>query len=124
MTDFHETFIHDNQQTEQYYYAETLLTDRNNQNNAQDIIPEAETDHFLNGIGIFIRSDGSVYQGEWKNDLKDGYGEFEWPEGSVYKGTWKNDIMFGEGIYINKFGIEFRGLWFEFKFISKTIEAI
>ena len=44
----------------------------------------------MEGKGIFKWPDGRVYEGEYKNDKKDGYGEFEWADGRKYKGYWKN----------------------------------
>ncbi len=33
---------------------------------------------------IFL--DGDVYEGNWKENLRDGYGTFKWFNGSVYEG--------------------------------------
>ena len=35
-------------------------------------------------------ADGRRYEGQYKDDKKDGYGIFEWGEGKKYKGQWKN----------------------------------
>ncbi|CDW80897.1 morn repeat protein [Stylonychia lemnae] len=119
-TEMNESLFDERQVTEeQYHYAESIATERQH---IQDIIPQE--DHILNGMGIYISHDGTIYQGEWKNDQKDGYGEFEWPEGSSYKGNWKNDIMFGDGVYTNKHGLEFRGIWCDYKLVSKVLEAV
>ena len=32
---------------------------------------------------------GAVYDGEWKNNLMDGYGKYEWPDGKKYEGEFK-----------------------------------
>ena len=36
-------------------------------------------------------SDGSVYEGEWKNDERDGIGILYESDGSKYEGEWSND---------------------------------
>ena len=46
---------------------------------------------FLNGKGIYIWSDGTSYNGDWRNNGRFGYGVYEWPEGSKYEGFWEND---------------------------------
>lgn len=32
---------------------------------------------------------GAVYEGEWIDDMRDGYGKQEWPDGSKYEGNWR-----------------------------------
>ena len=43
------------------------------------------------GTGTMIYEDGSIYDGEWLNDLRHGPGRYTWPNGIVYNGEWKND---------------------------------
>ena len=47
--------------------------------------------------GTMIYEDGSVYDGEWLNDLRHGPGRCTWPNGIVYNGEWKNDKQDGKG---------------------------
>ena len=42
-------------------------------------------------IGIFYYKNGSKYNGEWKNDKKEGKGIFYWNDGAKYDGEWKDD---------------------------------
>jgi len=49
-----------------------------------------------NGKGKFIRTDGAVYIGEWKNGKRDGYGE-EDSTTSNYKGFYKENFWNGKG---------------------------
>lgn len=43
-----------------------------------------------NGKGLFLWPDGRKYDGEYKDDLKDGYGMFSSKDGNTYyKGQWK-----------------------------------
>ena len=51
----------------------------------------------MNGKGVFIWADGRKYEGEYKNDKKEGFGEFEWVNGKKYRGYWKNGKQDGEG---------------------------
>jgi hypothetical protein len=38
-----------------------------------------------------------VYDGEWKDGLKNGRGKNTFPDGSVYDGEWKDDKQNGRG---------------------------
>ena len=40
----------------------------------------------------------SVYEGEFKNDMKNGYGEEKYNDGSMYKGYFVNNMKEGKGI--------------------------
>ena len=42
-----------------------------------------------------VWADGSWYDGEWRNDEREGYGEMYWTDGSVYKGEWQVDKVEG-----------------------------
>ena len=45
---------------------------------------------------------GSIYDGEFFDDQKNGYGEEKYSDGSVYKGEFKNGLKDGKGILILK----------------------
>ena len=40
---------------------------------------------------------GNVYEGFWKDGLKDGFGTYKWNDGSKYSGNWTVDKMSGLG---------------------------
>ena len=42
-----------------------------------------------NGKGIFTWSSGSKYIGEFKDDERDGEGKMVWSDGTMYEGEWK-----------------------------------
>ena len=44
-----------------------------------------------------VYEDGSVYEGDWLNDLRHGHGKYTWPNAIVYNGEWKNDSQDGKG---------------------------
>ena len=64
------------------------------------------------GYGIFYNSNGDRYEGEWKNDLREGYGIYYYSDGDRYEGEWKNDLREGYGIDYFYNGDRFEG---EFK---------
>ena len=40
----------------------------------------------MEGKGLYTFSNGKTYEGEFKNDLKEGFGVFKWPDGRIYSG--------------------------------------
>jgi hypothetical protein len=57
------------------------------------------------------KPDGRRYEGNFKNNKKDGKGEFTWPNGSKYIGEWNNNVQNGQGKYIKEYGIIAEGIW-------------
>ena len=49
----------------------------------------------MNGKGTLRYADGSIYDGCWKDDKRDGPGELKTADGARYIGTWKNDVRQG-----------------------------
>lgn len=55
----------------------------------------------LEGKGRFEYHDGSVYEGWMKEDKKHGFGRMTEPDGvSFYNGEWKNDFKNGRGVMV------------------------
>ena len=46
-----------------------------------------------NGCGVFYYSNGSKYEGEWVNNLKDGFAIFTYDDGRIVKGWFKFDKL-------------------------------
>ena len=42
--------------------------------------------------------EGSVYEGEFKNGLRNGQGKYTMSDGFVYEGTWRDDQIQGAGV--------------------------
>jgi len=57
----------------------------------------------MNGKGVFTWPDNRRYEGEFKNDKKEGFGLYEYGDGNKYEGEWKNGKQSGEGKIYNKF---------------------
>ena len=55
----------------------------------------------MDGKGIFTWPDGRKYEGDYKDDKKEGYGIFEWNDGKKYRGYWLNGKQNGEGEFYN-----------------------
>ena len=55
----------------------------------------------MDGKGIFTWPDGRKYEGDYKDDKKEGYGIFEWNDGKKYRGYWLNGKQNGEVEFYN-----------------------
>lgn len=50
-----------------------------------------------NGQGKFIWPEKTVYVGEFRDNIIEGYGRHQWLDGKVYEGQWKNNRINGSG---------------------------
>ena len=51
----------------------------------------------LNDIGVAIWEEGEMYEGEFKNNIKDGIGLYRWADGTTYLGEFQNNKIDGYG---------------------------
>lgn len=49
------------------------------------------------GFGTSLHADGSIYEGWYKNDKRNGGGRLILSNGDVAEGTFKDDLMIGKG---------------------------
>ena len=68
-------------------------------------------DNRKNGIAIETYHDGALYKGEFKNGEKNGIGTYYWKDGSQYEGEWKNNLIEGYGTYKFKDNSFCSGFW-------------
>lgn len=83
----------------------------NIQNETQKIIASTLGCTERKELPTLTLENGSVYTGEWKNGMKDGFGIHHWPDGSIYEGDWKNDKAFGKGKLTHADGDVYEGEW-------------
>ena len=57
-------------------------------------------------------SDGSVYEGEWYNDQRNGKGILSLANGNRYEGMWERDMKNGDGkfLFLDR-GQVYTGIW-------------
>lgn len=70
------------------------------------------SNHQRNGTGKCTYPKGSVYEGDWKNDLKHGYGKYTVAKSSPvlsYEGGFVNGKFSGKGVLSYRNGAVFRG---------------
>ena len=65
-----------------------------------------------NGKGKLIKIKGDYFEGEFVNNIMEGFGRYFSNTGSSYIGTWKSNLQDGEGVETWKDGLEYKG---EFK---------
>ena len=50
-----------------------------------------------------------VYEGNWKDNQRDGYGTYKWNVGDSYEGEWKDNKFNGQGTLIQTDGTKYKG---------------
>ena len=63
----------------------------------------------IEGMGVMLYTDGSIYEGFWKADKYHGRGRTIWSSGSCYEGNWAKELKEGKGtsqITLGPLGLE------------------
>ena len=63
------------------------------------------------GQGTMYYADGSVYTGEWKDNVKNGQGSLIWPSGDRYEGGFVDGGLAGQGTMYYADGSRYEGQW-------------
>ena len=71
----------------------------------------------MHGRGTYKWPDGSEYDGEYINNIKEGNGTFKWADGRIFKGTFKNGKPHGFG------KLSFKGIDFDAEFINGKLNG-
>lgn len=71
--------------------------------------------NLIQGFGCCQWENGKKYSGEWKNNKMHGYGLFEWPDGRKYEGEYVNGVKHGRGKMTWPDGKVYCGEWQEGK---------
>ncbi|XP_055006624.1 ankyrin repeat and MYND domain-containing protein 1 [Boleophthalmus pectinirostris] len=64
------------------------------------------------GPRVQERSDGSRYEGEFRNGLKHGTGRFTWKDGQFYEGSFYKEARHGHGVLCSPSGDKFIGKFY------------
>lgn len=70
-------------------------------------------DDLRNGKGRFLWANGESYEGDYLNDERTGTGIYHWPDGSFYKGDFLAGKRHGKGTYQSAHGDTYTGEWFD-----------
>ena len=65
------------------------------------------------GWGRKLYKDGYIYEGEWKNGIRNGFCKFIWVDGNYYQGDFKDSTMHGFGTMTWNDGVTYEGEWEE-----------
>lgn len=60
---------------------------------------------------MYTYATGAKYEGEWRNNVKEGRGVYYFPKGGMYEGEWSNGIMAGLGVRTYASGEVKSGRW-------------
>ena len=75
------------------------------------------------GFGIYVWTDGSIYEGMIENGKAHGQGRLIHADGDVYEGEWDDDKACGKGLYTHKDGASYEGKWMDDKQHGDGIET-
>ncbi|KRX02793.1 hypothetical protein PPERSA_02283 [Pseudocohnilembus persalinus] len=70
-------------------------------------------DNIKQGKGKQLWADGSLYEGYFLNDQATGKGRLIHSDGDIYFGEWQMDKAHGQGIYLHSDGAQYKGEWYE-----------
>ncbi|CAF0740496.1 unnamed protein product [Adineta ricciae] len=68
-------------------------------------------DGMKDGEGTLSYPDGGYYEGQWSEDMRCGYGVNKWANGCRYAGQWEDNKMHGDGKYTYPDGGQYKGEW-------------
>lgn len=71
----------------------------------------SQVDEIGNGVAKVKYTDGSVYEGDWALNKREGNGKMTWRNGDVYQGEWKGDLQNGRGLMMYWDGSRYNGEW-------------
>ena len=63
------------------------------------------------GRGVYRGVDGSIYEGDFRNDNMEGTGVFRLANGDIYEGNYRNNKMEGTGVLRSAKGGIYDGSW-------------
>lgn len=72
------------------------------------------------GLGTYVAINGDRYTGEWHNDMRHGVGSYIWSNGDIYRGEWRNNLRHGRGVFTGYDGLEKQGIWEDDRLINEV----
>ena len=70
------------------------------------------------GKGTYTSPGGKKYEVDWLKDRRTGYGKFKWPNRVVYECYFKSGLREGKGTYTHVNGKVVEGKWHEDEFLG------
>lgn len=85
-------------------------------------------DNLMDGFGTYTHANGNTYQGQYKKNERHGYGTFRWVEGDYYVGEYEMGKRHGKGEYhsVDENGNVYvdKGIFRDGEFIGPDPDAI
>ena len=66
-------------------------------------------DNLRQGVGKQVWDDGTTFEGSYKNDMANGNGRMIQSDGNVFIGTFNNNVAMGKGKFTSNFGDSYNG---------------
>ncbi len=77
----------------------------------EQVSTKHEAGDTIDGYGIRVYSDGTLYAGDFLRGNRDGVGILRWGNGHTYYGSWVDDVAHGQGRYRFPNGDSYTGEW-------------
>lgn len=77
----------------------------------EQVVIKHEAGDTMEGYGIRVFSDGTLYAGDFLKGNRDGVGILRWGNGDSYYGQWVDDVAHGQGLYRFSNGDSYTGKW-------------
>ena len=77
-----------------------------------------KTGNCIDGKGVYVYDDYTLYDGDFKNAKTDGYGVCYYSDGDIYIGNWEAHSFNGQGILYNRNGTKQSGEWNNGQFVD------
>lgn len=100
-------------------YGKVIHPGNDNSECGQEYYEGEWKNDMMNGYGIYHYSNGDVYEGDWVNNMQNGYGKYFFTDGNRYEGDWKDHKMHGTGKYLDMNNLGWGGEFRDGCFFSK-----
>ena len=77
----------------------------------------------MHGNGVYKWWKGNEYEGDFANDIKEGYGEYRWNNGRIYRGNFSKGTPHGKGVMILN-GVEYETVYEYGKFVGNNFSNL
>src|SRR5690606_6690531 len=77
-------------------------------------------DDMKEGHGTYRYHNKDVYTGGWYRNKKHGFGTYYYGEGGYFQGTWENGVKNGPGVHVTIDGKKFQEMWVQGKRTKKV----
>ncbi|XVE48670.1 hypothetical protein DITRI_Ditri01bG0021200 [Diplodiscus trichospermus] len=77
----------------------------------KEILPHGRGKYTWSDGTVYDAPDGSIYEGQWRMNIRHGFGRKKYSNSDVYEGEWKEGLREGNGRYVWNNGNKYTGNW-------------